>query len=50
MCGVAWHQVLPSIVAAVAGSGAEVYVDGGISRGTDVFKVMPEPRRCITLE
>lgn len=32
-------KVLPSIVAAVEGSGAEVYIDGGVSRGTDVFKV-----------
>lgn len=33
-------QVLPSIVSAVEGSGVEVYIDGGISRGTDVFKVL----------
>ena len=32
-------EMLPEIVAATLGSGVEIYLDGGIMRGTDVFKV-----------
>lgn len=33
-------EVLRPIAAAVEGSGSELYIDGGISRGTDVFKCL----------
>ncbi|XP_071962520.1 2-Hydroxyacid oxidase 1-like isoform X2 [Antedon mediterranea] len=33
-------DALPEVVAAVAGSGVEVYMDGGVRHGTDVFKAL----------
>ncbi|KAH9138916.1 hypothetical protein AeRB84_016806 [Aphanomyces euteiches] len=39
-------EVLPSIVQAVQGR-AEIYLDGGVRRGTDVFKALAMGARCV---
>ncbi|KAF0693585.1 Aste57867_15450 [Aphanomyces stellatus] len=39
-------EALPAIVAAVKGR-AEVYLDGGVRRGTDVFKALALGARCV---
>ncbi|KAG2175096.1 hypothetical protein INT44_007574 [Umbelopsis vinacea] len=42
-------EVLPEIVDAVKGSKVEVYVDGGIRKGTDVFKALALGARAVFL-
>jgi isopentenyl diphosphate isomerase/L-lactate dehydrogenase-like FMN-dependent dehydrogenase len=39
-------EALPEVVEAVAGQ-AEVYLDGGIRRGTDVFKALALGARAV---
>lgn len=39
--------MLPEIVDACRGSNVEVYVDGGIRRGTDVFKALAIGARAV---
>lgn len=41
-------EVLPEVVEAVAGR-AEVYMDGGIRRGTDVFKALALGARAVLI-
>ncbi|ETV86223.1 hypothetical protein, variant [Aphanomyces astaci] len=41
-------EALPAIVAAVQGR-AEIYLDGGVRRGTDVFKALAMGARCVFL-
>ncbi|MDV9177301.1 alpha-hydroxy-acid oxidizing protein, partial [Streptomyces sp. W16] len=38
---------LPEVVDAVAGTGAEVYVDGGLRRGTHVFAALALGARAV---
>lgn len=33
-------EALPEILEAVRGTGVEVYMDGGVTQGTDVFKAL----------
>ena len=33
-------EALPEILEAVKGTGVEVYMDGGVTQGTDVFKAL----------
>ncbi|XP_033102745.1 hydroxyacid oxidase 1-like [Anneissia japonica] len=40
-------DVLPEVVAAVEGSGVEVYLDGGVRHGTDVFKALARGARAV---
>ncbi|XP_071962518.1 2-Hydroxyacid oxidase 1-like [Antedon mediterranea] len=40
-------DALPEVVAAVAGSGVEVYMDGGVRHGTDVFKALARGARAV---
>jgi (S)-2-hydroxy-acid oxidase len=42
-------EVLPEIVDAVKGTNVEVYVDGGIRKGTDVFKALALGARAVFL-
>jgi isopentenyl diphosphate isomerase/L-lactate dehydrogenase-like FMN-dependent dehydrogenase len=42
-------EVLPEIVNAVKGTKVEVYVDGGIRKGTDVFKAIALGARAVFL-
>lgn len=41
--------MLPEIVKACRGSKVEVYVDGGIRRGTDVFKALALGAKAVFL-
>jgi len=40
-------EVLPEIVEAVQGTGVEVYMDGGVRRGTDVLKALALGARAV---
>ncbi|XP_071962511.1 2-Hydroxyacid oxidase 1-like isoform X2 [Antedon mediterranea] len=40
-------DALPEVVAAVKGSGVEVYMDGGVRHGTDVFKALARGARAV---
>ncbi|KAI9255097.1 hydroxyacid oxidase 1-like protein [Phascolomyces articulosus] len=40
-------EILPEIVAACKGTKVEVYMDGGIRTGTDVFKALAIGARCV---
>ncbi|XP_033102749.1 hydroxyacid oxidase 1-like [Anneissia japonica] len=40
-------DVLPEVVSAVEGSGVEVYLDGGVRHGTDVFKALARGARAV---
>jgi (S)-2-hydroxy-acid oxidase len=40
-------EVLEECVEAVRGSGMEVYFDGGVRRGTDVFKALALGANCV---
>ncbi|XP_071962105.1 2-Hydroxyacid oxidase 2-like [Antedon mediterranea] len=40
-------DVLSEVVAAVEGSGVEVYMDGGVRRGTDVLKALARGARAV---
>ena len=40
--------MLPEVVAAVRGSSCEVYVDGGFSQGTDIFKALALGARMVS--
>lgn len=44
---VATADVLPEVAGALAGTSAEVYVDGGIRRGTDVLKALALGARAV---
>ena len=39
--------MLPEIVEAVQGTGVEVYMDGGVRRGTDVLKALALGARAV---
>lgn len=41
--------MLPDVVAACRGKSVEVYVDGGIRHGTDVFKALALGARAVFL-
>lgn len=40
-------EVLPEIVEAVKGYNVEVYLDGGVSSGTDVYKALALGARMV---
>ncbi|XP_072017593.1 2-Hydroxyacid oxidase 1-like isoform X2 [Amphiura filiformis] len=42
-------EALPEVVNAVKGSGVEVYMDGGVRQGTDVFKALALGARAVFL-
>ncbi|XP_072017498.1 2-Hydroxyacid oxidase 1-like [Amphiura filiformis] len=42
-------DALPEVVKAVKGSGVEVYMDGGVRQGTDVFKALALGARAVFL-
>ncbi|HKS70752.1 MAG TPA: alpha-hydroxy acid oxidase [Ktedonobacterales bacterium] len=44
---VAGIEALPEVVTAAEGSGVEVYVDGGVRRGTDVLKALALGARAV---
>ncbi|XP_072017596.1 2-Hydroxyacid oxidase 1-like [Amphiura filiformis] len=42
-------DALPEVVEAIKGSGVEIYMDGGVRQGTDVFKALALGARAVFL-
>jgi (S)-2-hydroxy-acid oxidase len=40
-------DILPEVVHVLAGSNIEIYVDGGIRRGNDIFKCLALGAKCV---
>jgi (S)-2-hydroxy-acid oxidase len=40
-------EVLPSIAKKINGTGCEIYIDGGVTTGTDIFKALALGARMV---